>query len=317
MLRRLMRRVAQGRRQSGYHSRFGGLWTDRLDVETELERRRAAGCFTDEEAERLRSWIRDGYVVLLGAVDHAVIDAVLADVERAWSGQVDGLIAELGGVQEPVGPHARKRHTKLLDLHVVSEAARRAIFAPPLLRFLELVCESEPVAFQSLAFDNGSGQPIHQDTAYVVVTPPLAFLASWIALEDIRPGSGELAYYVGSHRLPEHVFASGLRNWNRKRDGDGANAAYLDDLVRRSEAAGLERRTFLPRKGDVLLWANDLAHGGSTVTDPDATRRSLVTHYCPQDAQPYYTSYRPQQRWRRRAGQGGWISSSYYGEPGL
>ena len=50
---------------------------------------------------------------------------------------------------------------------------------------------------------------------------------------------------------------------------------------------GLERRAFRPRKGDVLLWSADLAHGGSPVKR-NVTRRSIVTHYCPVDRNPIY-----------------------------
>jgi hypothetical protein len=29
-------------------------------------------------------------------------------------------------------------------------------------------------------------------------------------------------------------------------------------------------------------------HGGSPVTDPNLTRKSIVTHYCPADLQPMF-----------------------------
>jgi len=40
----------------------------------------------------------------------------------------------------------------------------------------------------------------------------MEFAASWIALEDIQPGSGELEYYKGSHKLDDYVF-EGQHKW--------------------------------------------------------------------------------------------------------
>ena len=66
-----------------------------------------------------------------------------------------------------------------------------------------------PLAFQSLAVLRGSGQAMHQAPAYVVVSSPLEFAASWIALEDVELDSGALEYYAGSHKGEEYLFNHG------------------------------------------------------------------------------------------------------------
>ena len=68
-----------------------------------------------------------------------------------------------------------------------------------------MIFDDSPLLFQSLSFEKGSQQGMHQDTAYIVVDSPLELAASWIALQDVEPGSGELMYYEGSHRLPEYL----------------------------------------------------------------------------------------------------------------
>ncbi len=68
----------------------------------------------------------------------------------------------------------------------------------------------------------------------------------------------------------------------------GEYRSYVDSLHKRSAERGLARRRFLAKKGDVLLWSADLAHGGSTYTDKGITRKSLVTHYCPVSCRPIY-----------------------------
>jgi phytanoyl-CoA hydroxylase len=74
---------------------------------------------------------------------------------------------------------------------------------------------------------------------------------------------------------------------------------------------GLEQRTFLPKQGDVVIWSADLAHGGSPVTDPLLTRRSIVGHYCPNRVEPFYFNVRADRR-SKRSFQGSLYSSLYY-----
>ena len=42
---------------------------------------------------------------------------------------------------------------------------------------------------------------------------------------------------------------------------------------------GLERRVLRLRKGQALVWAANLLHGGSPIKDPARTRHSQVNHY--------------------------------------
>ena len=55
------------------------------------------------------------------------------------------------------------------------------------------------------------------------------------------------------------------------------------------------------RKGDALIWAADLAHGGKPISQ-DHTRLSIVTHYCPAEVAPLYFEGAPRRIWRHRSG---------------
>ena len=312
MIRRLRHRNSIRRHRPGFHSHFGGLWTDRIDAKEELARRLAAGTVDAEQEPLLRGWIERGYTVLKGAVDPDLCDAMRAHVEELWRTVDRDVLVELGSERHPTDPAPRPLHYKLLDLHAADGPARQALFARPISEFLTLLFEREPLLFQSLTFETGSTQPVHQDTAYVVTTRPMELAAAWIALEDIEPGTGELVYYPASHRFPEHVFGGGARNWNRRRDGDDAHRRYLDGLHEKADARGLQLEAVCPRKGDVLLWSADLAHGGGAITREGSTRWSLVGHFCPADVEPYYFAYRAKQRKLARAYEHGWVSSSYY-----
>jgi ectoine hydroxylase-related dioxygenase (phytanoyl-CoA dioxygenase family) len=201
----------------------------------------------------------------------------------------------------------------VLDTYVHLPAARDLIFAPPVARFLELVFEDGVLAFQGLHFERGSTQDIHQDTAYVVSEEPMKLCASWIALQDVVPGSGELIYYPGSHRLPDWLYSGQYKHYNHERDRHEEHLGHLRSLHERSKERGLELASFLPKKGDVLIWAADLAHGGSKITDPSLTRRSLVTHYTPASTSPYYFRFiPPAKRTRTPVGERCSFSTMYY-----
>src|SRR5262249_38567123 len=70
-----------------FHSRFGGLWIALSNAEALLRGRLELGLVTEGEAASLRSFIRDGYVVLEKAVPLDVIDELNEDVRKAWRGE--------------------------------------------------------------------------------------------------------------------------------------------------------------------------------------------------------------------------------------
>jgi phytanoyl-CoA hydroxylase len=294
-----------------YFSRFGGLWTDRDDAAQELDRRLDGGRITEHQAELLQEWMADGRVVLEGAVPVAAIERFEADITRAFAEGDERLLVERDGEKRPLAPGTPTSLARVVDAYAYYESARELLFAPAIVDFLSLVFDAPPLLFQSLSFDKGSQQAMHQDTAYVVTSSPLELAAAWIALEDVTPGSGELMYYRGSHRLPEYAFAGERKHWDAERDGEAPHAAWAAALESNAQAMGLEREVFLPAKGDALIWAADLAHGGSPVEDADRTRKSLVGHYCPEGVQPHYFTWNP-----KHAGvasdRGARYASSYY-----
>jgi phytanoyl-CoA hydroxylase len=297
-----------------YRSDFGGTWTDRSDALEELQRRRDAGDIGAEDAERLRFWIDKGYAVLEGAVAPEVVDAFRDEVTRAFRDGDERLLVQTEGLGEyrPLAPGTNPAAARVVDIYAEYESARDVLFSKPIVDFLRTVFDDDPLLFQSLSFHTGSRQPMHQDTAYVVVESPLELVGVWIALEDIRVGSGELNYYVGSHRLPEYKFSGEHKHWNPERDGEEPHEEWKRLLHENAERLGMERQTFLAKKGDALVWAADLAHGGAPVTDETLTRRSLVGHFCPAGVKPNYFLYRDDRSTILPAAHGAKLSSSHF-----
>lgn len=292
--------------ESPFRSAFGGNWTDRDNATDRLRGKLERGEVTEEEARDLEFWIENGYVILEDAVPHGVIDAFNEEIEAWWATPGAQIKIEIVTKYYAIDPELRDDKVKILDLYVQSENARRAAFAPKICRFLHNVYERDPLLFQSLNFEHGTEQPLHQDTAYVPVSSPMELTASWIALEDIKPGSGELAYYPGSHRMREFTFSSGKRNWHMVEDGWDVHQQYMDSIDSEAQRLGLQLARFRPKKGDALIWSADLVHGGSAIRVPGSSRKSLVSHYCPDGVVPSFFEYMPENRtivpWEGAAG---------------
>lgn len=278
-----------------YWSKFGGLWID--DIDYSMVSARLATIADHVTRERVSLFIRDGYVIVEQAVDHAAIDAYLREYEEAADSpsrlQIE--VPSAGGRQAFTREKSRIPGSKVLDTGMLTKHGQDLCFAPKVSEFLEAIFGEKALAFQTLHFEVGSTQAIHQDTAYVVVKDePLKLIASWIALQDVKPGSGELIYYIGGHRIPDYPYAgSSSKNWNVERDGHPVHDEHLRYLANQASARHLPLGRFLPRKGDVLFWHADLPHGGSAITDHGSPRRSLVTHYCPISCMPYYADFIP------------------------
>ena len=279
-------------------SRFGGLWPDLPNGLDIIADKLDIGQITAEEAERLRFWRMHGYVVLEGAIPGQLIDGARQALEDAYSGKLAGQLFECGtvtGDREPAHwqPGFNDHPAKALDIHFQSRAIRDAIFSAPIVDFLRLIFESRALASQTLGFWRGSSQEGHQDTAYVAYSLPRNFAASWIALEDVTMGAGELFYFDGSHKLGDFLYGGSKKTIHDCRRMDGGPFpqsevdAFVESLRVRSREQGYKRLPFAAKKGDVLIWHADLVHGGSPISQA-LTRKSVVTHYCPHRLVPLY-----------------------------
>ncbi len=304
---------AAAQHQVGFPGSFEGLWTDRIDFDQELARRIRAGAISPTLAEQLRHWRENGYVVIEQAIHQSAIDRFTADLDEMFEVGDERLLIQ--APDDPRGialtPGHEKLRNRVVDVYAYYESARSLLFAPPIVEFMSAVFDDKLVCFQSLTFETGSGQGIHQDTAYVVVDPPLAVAAAWIALEDVTPGSGELEYIPGSHHLSEYLFSGAYKHYDSSRDQAHEHQEWAEGLIAKSASQGLSRQRFLPKAGDVLIWAADLVHGGAPIEDSSKTRRSLVGHYCPARAVPYYYDWNPERR-KRIAHEQSLYSSGHY-----
>ena len=272
------------------------LWTDRPDAMAGLADRFGARKIKDEDYDDLAHFIDHGWLIWRNAIEPDLIDALVKDVRGHHRHPGKFLTTDhrsklsklkLSGDQ----PDA---YESLFDLYVNLESSRRICLHPRIVRFLSLAFDSAPVAFQQLLFQRSNGHDVHQDTSVVAVEEPCLLVATWIALEDVVEGAGELAFYDRSHKLPHILFKDGSKRINF---GSDDSKAYARELEQACVQRGLAYERFMAKKGDVLFWTADLAHRSHQRTLPDGTSRlSCVTHYCPDTTTPFWFRHHEDKR---------------------
>lgn len=133
--------------------------------------------------------------------------------------------------------------------------------------------------FQTLNFPVGSQQHFHSDSVHFSSIPERFMCGVWVALEDVKPEAGPLEYYPGSHKWPIiYNDKIGVRAGSLPK-GKLSQALYHDIWQALIDKAQIQPRYFAPKKGEAVIWAANLLHGGSRQLDPNVTRWSQVTHY--------------------------------------
>ena len=272
-------------------------WFDRPDSSQRLQARRKAERLGDEEFELLRHWVADGYAVASGVVPESDIDAMERDLDDVWSADRPHAGLDLLGVRlDANGAVANLTHAQLLGIgmperlevrhrsnwrihgfHRFSAAAAAVFNNTVVTRLASLILGTPAAPSYTINFTHGSEQGLHQDTAVFHVAPPNFLVGAWLACEDISPDAGPLIVYPGSHRTPMFSEFDDYPQTNlRTSPSPGRYDDFMREISRRYEP-----KTFLARKGEVLLWHGMLIHGGSPVVDRTRSRRSHVCHYIP------------------------------------
>ncbi|MEO6757928.1 MAG: phytanoyl-CoA dioxygenase family protein [Saprospiraceae bacterium] len=255
-------------------------WLDQPDALEQLERHPDFQTFDAATRTQIRRFVTDGYLVLSDFFPKIKTDLLNQEVDRLLAaGQAD----------------YNYTGRKIFNLHESSPLADAEFFrSPDVLRLLSFLLGKPLIPFQSLGFTLGSEQRIHSDSIHMSTAPPGFMIATWIALEDSTLENGPLVYYPGSHRLP-FISTDDYDSGNTALTiGENSNRRYEDRIETLIREKGLRKESFLGHRGDVLVWHANLLHGGSPITRPGATRRSMVCHYFAEDVICYHEmSQRP------------------------
>jgi Phytanoyl-CoA dioxygenase (PhyH) len=257
-------------------------WLDRPDAEATIEGRLRHGEINAHQADAYRFWIKNGFLIIPGLIDHETLDRTWSSYEKALA---SGDLGDVNYVNE-----TRTLIDRKLDPHLKVPAIRELQWHAAFLAWTDLLFGRKTIPFQTIMGHAGSQQAAHSDSIHMTTYPLGYLIANWTAFEDITADSGPLEYYPGSHRLPYLLSADvGIAPREFKKVGYGLYSERYEPVIRRlCEDAGLKKQTFLAKKGDVLFWHANLVHGGSLRTNPNASRKALVCHYFAEGVVTYH-----------------------------
>jgi len=232
---------------------------------------------------QIRSWRRDGFLILPRFFTPERIDAANRELDELWVNRKSGdspLVIDVYG-EIPMRKRFRDATDedrelvyKLDDVYLESELTRSLALDSRLTAILDILIDGPPMICNSLHFERGSQQDLHFDTYYMPPPPNSRLIVTSICLEDVHPDAGPVVYVRGSHKLPPHLGPRGNRTVIGQTELEEATSYARANLDVETDS-----ETFLGRRGDVLIWHEQLVHGGSPIVDHSRTRRSLVTHY--------------------------------------
>jgi hypothetical protein len=207
-------------------------------------------------------WNDDGVVILPAFIPDAAIDAYC-----------DEWLAQHGPTPNGGWPDCTP--------YMRHPALRRIVCDRHLARVLEVLLGEPAAVHLNLTGWVTTERDWHQDS---YLNPPHVgdhYAAVWIALDDIHPDSGPFQYVPGSHRWPQvtrdligqHVDL-----------GDPRWPKHSETILSPLFEAEIARRhpdivTYLPKRGDVLVWHGRLLHRGTKANVPGMERRALIAHY--------------------------------------
>jgi ectoine hydroxylase-related dioxygenase (phytanoyl-CoA dioxygenase family) len=198
----------------------------------------------DEHAENIR---RDGYTIVVDAIESDFIDALASDLDR--------LEREIG-IQPGKNRFEGRSTIRVYNLLVHAELYRRIPVHPAVLPLVERVLDYGCLvsSLSSIAILPGEKpQPIHADDQLVPLPkphPPLVCNTMW-AITDFTEKNGGTRVVPGSHRF-DH------------------SPGYKEPC----ESVAIEMK-----KGSVLVYDGSLWHGGGA-NESDSRRVGIAMNYC-------------------------------------
>ena len=234
--------------------------------------------------QELEHWNQKGYLVLRNCFSKDEMSTAREFLEQLWVDRPRLTIDTYLGTKHPdsgrqvfseVANDARNYVYKLNDAYLEFSYVRDLALADRITSTLKQLIGEQPCICNSLIFERGSQQDLHVDTYYMPPSPGGKLIVTFICLEDVHPDAGPVQYIPGSHQLQQYRNPEGGRHVRSSTDQQEADAMMAEKLSQ----FGRQSETFLGNAGDVLIWHEELAHGGTPIHDMSLTRKSLVTHY--------------------------------------
>lgn len=245
-----------------------------------LENKKLSG----EQKQQCVDFHERGYLIVDLGIPENEIQQVVSDMYKALEDEKTVFHAD----------HFTYTETRRIFEHwKTSEAIAKLTVNPELLKVLEMLYGREALPFSTINFVRGSNQPIHSDTIHFHTVPSLWMSGVWIALEDVSAENGSLTVVPGSHKWPVYDYQNlNLPHPDLIENGEAVNYRQYEEFIESLiQVNKVERKIVKLKKGQALIWAANMLHGGCNVegiTDLTKTRLTQANHYFYRGCSEYY-----------------------------
>lgn len=254
-------------------------WLDGEISEKLLNDKLEKSSFSNEIKSAIKGWNQNGYIHLKNFFSNDQIDSVNSEINNLITTNIVDF---------------NYSGRKIMFAYQYSETLKKFAEDKKLKKVLSFILDKPVKLFSSINFLKGSEQKAHSDYIHMATYPDGNMIAAWVALEDVNLQNGTIFYYPGSHREPYVKNLDYLPNQGTLLIPKDANKRYENYIEEKVKKNNWEKKDFLAKKGDVLIWHANLIHGGNPILNDTSSRKSMVIHYFAEDVICYHeTSQRP------------------------
>jgi ectoine hydroxylase-related dioxygenase (phytanoyl-CoA dioxygenase family) len=212
-----------------------------------------------------------GYTIIELDVDELLIDNINHDIEK--------IILDGNFKTNPLMYHYNES-PRIVEAWKYSESIITLAKSKKIIELLKFLYRKKAKPFNTNNFIKGSEQPLHSDYIHFGSIPHFYLVGVWVPLEDIHPDSGPLIGVPKSHKLPVIDYISlNLQNPNNMKELEQRYRVYEGYIQSLVENLDLQKKEFIVKKGQVIIWAANFLHGAKKINNHNLSRKSLAFHY--------------------------------------
>lgn len=230
---------------------------------------------TEEQKEMCIQYHEKGYLIIDTGIDQDEIDSIVSDMYSALDNENTKYHAD----------HFTYSDSKRIFEHWrKSKPIANLTMNGKVMETLSFLYGKEPFPFSTINFIKGSNQPLHSDIIHFHTVPALWMVGVWVAFEDVDETNGSLRIVPGSHKWNLYEYHNlKLPHPDDIENGEAVNyEKYENFLIDLIEAKKADDMIVKLKKGQALIWASNMLHGGCNipgVTDFSKTRLTQANHY--------------------------------------
>ncbi len=221
-----------------------------------------------------------GYTIIDLDLKDSFINSINKDISKALTS---------GDIKKNPKIYHYNKFPRIVEAWKYSENIAKLANNSKLKKILNFLYKSKPLPFSTINFIGGTEQPFHSDYIHFGSIPHKYLVGVWVALEKTNKFNGALRVVPGSHKFPLIDYQDlKLKKPINIFELEKNYRVYENFIKHLVQTKKLKPKELYLKKGQAILWAANLLHGGSKVKNRKLTRRSQVIHFHFNDSEIYY-----------------------------